>query len=769
MLTKAGAKLLDFGLAKLKPPEQAGGLSALPTQPADLTQQGAILGTFQYMAPEQLEGQEADHRTDIFAFGAVVYEMVTGKKAFEGKSQASLISAIMTADPPAMSELDEMSPPLLDSVVKTCLAKDPEGRWQSAGDVGRQLEFIQGGSRPKVAERVVATPEPARLRRAIGLAAAALVLGLAIGGVGVWRAMQPAPRSVARFAIPTEGLVTSLDFPAIGTSGGPSGIALSPDGKTLAYLSLRDGPQLYQRSLHQLEAVPIRGTEEGCCPFFSPDGEWLGFWNLRSRDLQRVPLTGGVPTSILPIEIVGDVTWGPENTIVYGAFGPAAGLWQVAAAGGRPQRMATPNRDDGELMYGTPTVLRDGQVVLFEVWYEAQQSRQIAVRSLETGDQRVLVEGTTPSFAGASHLVFQRDGSLWAALFDTGHLRLDGEPVPVLQSVRTHTSGFAYYAIGGDGSLAYLPGGVSEDSPRRLVWVDRSGGEEAVRSIPRAEWYVYPRISPDGNHVAVGVLDGPSANLWVLGIERESRSQATFGASNHQFYPIWTPDGSQLTFADSTNPTNRIQLVPAGGGARATLLDRSERQFPTSWSPDGRALAFYVDHPDTLRDLWVLPVAADGTPGTPVEFLATQSQERGATFSPDGRWLAFVSDKSGQDEVYVRPYPATGPQEYTISAGGGEEPVWSWDGHELFYRKDDQMMVVPVDTTGSFGHGSPELLFTGTYDPDTSISGGIPNYDVATDGRFLMIKLVEPATSSSAEIVLVQNWFEELKRLVPVD
>ena len=257
MLTKAGAKLLDFGLAKLKPTEQAGGLSALPTQPANLTQEGAILGTFQYMAPEQLEGQEADARTDIFAFGAVVYEMVTGKKAFEGKSQASLIAAILERDPPPMSDLQAMSPALLDSVVKTCLAKDPEGRWQSAGDVGRQLEFIQGGSRPSVAARVVVAPEPVRSRRARGLAVTALVLGLAIGGVGVWSVMQPAPRSVARFAIPVKGLATSIN------AGINSPVALSPDGKTVAYLSVREGAQLYQRSLDQLEAVPIRGTE-GC-------------------------------------------------------------------------------------------------------------------------------------------------------------------------------------------------------------------------------------------------------------------------------------------------------------------------------------------------------------------------------------------------------------------------------------------------------------------------------------------------------------------------
>ena len=657
MLTKAGAKLLDFGLAKLKPTEQAGGLSALPTQPANLTQEGAILGTFQYMAPEQLEGQEADARTDIFAFGAVVYEMVTGKKAFEGKSQASLIAAILERDPPPMSDLQAMSPALLDSVVKTCLAKDPEGRWQSAGDVGRQLEFIQGGSRPSVAARVVVAPEPVRSRRARGLAVTALVLGLAIGGVGVWSVMQPAPRSVARFAIPVKGLATSIN------AGINSPVALSPDGKTVAYLSVREGAQLYQRSLDQLEAVPIRGTEGACCPFFSPDGEWVGFWSATGQVLQKMPISGGLPSTLAPLTFHRNFTWGPNDTIMYGGFGTEAGLWEVAASGGTPQRIATPDRDSGELLYVAPTYLPDGRAALFHITYGSGRNSQIAVRWLETGEQKVLLEGTTPRVTTTGHLIFARADSLWAAPFDASRLKLDDEPVPVLQGVRTNFD-FAHYALGGDGSLVYVAGAAGISPQLTLVWVDRNGREEPVGTIPQSGQYIYPRISPDGTRVALGIKHDVSGDtdLWVLGIESGSRTQLTFGGEN-QFFPVWTPDGARLTFADGIDPTNRIRWTPAGGGGEMTaLLDRGRRQFPTSWASDGLALAFYEDQTGTQtgRDLWILPVDADGTPGTPVEFLATSFEERAATFSPNGRWLAYVSDKSGQDEVYVRPYPSAG-------------------------------------------------------------------------------------------------------------
>ena len=372
------------------------------------------------------------------------------------------------------------------------------------------------------------------------------------------------------------------------------------------------------------------------------------------------------------------------------------------------------------------------------------------------------------------HLIFARADSLWAAPFDASRLKLDDEPVPVLQGVRTNFD-FAHYALGGDGSLVYVAGAAGISPQLTLVWVDRNGREEPVGTIPQSGQYIYPRISPDGTRVALGIKHDVSGDtdLWVLGIESGSRTQLTFGGEN-QFFPVWTPDGARLTFADGIDPTNRIRWTPAGGGGEMTaLLDRGRRQFPTSWASDGLALAFYEDQTGTQtgRDLWILPVDADGTPGTPVEFLATSFEERAATFSPNGRWLAYVSDKSGQDEVYVRPYPSAGPQEHTISTSGGKEPVWSPDGRELFYRTADQVMVVSVDTAGPFRYAGPEVLFVGSYGLDTSISGGVPNYDVAPDGqRFLMIKAADTATDdTSTEIVLVLNWIEELKALVPTD
>ena len=478
--------------------------------------------------------------------------------------------------------------------------------------------------------------------------AAALVIGLVIGGAGVWRARQPAPQAVTRVTIPADGLRVSTNVGSLGLIVMDSPVTLSPDGRTLVYLSVLEGPQLYRRPLDQLEAVPIRGTEGACCPFFSPDGEWVGFWSATGQGLQKVPAAGGPPVPVAPVTCHRQFTWGPDDTIVYGGFGTEAGLWVVDAAGGTPRRIATPDRDAGEQLYRTPTFLPDGGAVLFDITYDTEQSDQVAVRSLETGTQKVLVEGTMPRVTSAGHLVFFRDGWLWAVPFDAGRLRLDGEPVRILQGVRATTSGLAHYALGGDGSLVYGAGLVSTAPLRSLVWVNRNGVEEPVGTIPQPDRFIYPRISPDGTRVAVGISDtSGSTDLWALGIERESRTQVTFGGEN-QFFPIWTPDSARLTFADSANPANRVRWAPVGGdGETTTLLDRGARQFPTSWAADGRALAFYEDNTDTGsgRDIWILPVDEGGMPGTPVEFLATPFQERGAVFSPDGRWLAYVSDK----------------------------------------------------------------------------------------------------------------------------
>jgi serine/threonine-protein kinase len=406
MLTKSGAKLLDFGLAKLKasaPGQEGSVLSALPTEEKPLTDKGSILGTFQYMAPEQLEGKEADARTDIFTLGSVLYEMVTGRKAFEGKSQASLIVAIMEHEPTSISQLQPMSPPSLEYVVKTCMVKDPDERWQEAGDVGRQLKWIaEGGSAIGMSEPVVAAP--------LGLWKLVLIVGLAVlltavlMGIAFWRLMPQGPRAVTRFAITlpeTDRLVAS-------------GIALSADGRELVYTVNRDGvSKLHRRSMDQLDAVPIRGTERAAYPFFSPDSEWVGF----SADgkLKKVPLAGGPAVTICDAVSLEGASWGYDDTIIL-ASQEYTGLMQVPASGGEPQPITTPLADKGEFDHEWPHILPGSKAVLFTVWYGSLETARVAVQSLETEERKVLVDGSHPRYISTGHVVRQRGVALGGAL-----------------------------------------------------------------------------------------------------------------------------------------------------------------------------------------------------------------------------------------------------------------------------------------------------------------------------------------------------------------
>ena len=507
MITKAGTKLLDFGLAKLRDPKTTGlSVSQRPTESASLTGEGTILGTLQYMAPEQLEGREADARTDIFAFGAMVYEMATGKKAFEGRSQASLIGAILKDDPPPISSLQSMTPPPLDHIVKTCLAKDPDDRWQTAGDVGRQVKWIiEGGSQSGVAVAVVpAARQRAGWRPALPWMLSALVVSSLITGVAVWSAMRPGPpppRPATRFAV----ALPSTD--QLGVSG-VSGLALSPDGRNLVYRALRDGIfQLYRREMDQLEAVPIRGTEGAQFPFLSPDGESVGFF--ADGALKKVSLAGGLAVTLC--DVPGprmDASWGPDDTIVF-AYAGAPGLMKVSAAGGVAEPVTTVDADQGEAGHRWLDVFPDGKAVLFTVWSTSLGDARIAVRSLETGEQRVLVDGTSPRYAPTGHIIFGRDGSLWAVPFDVDALEVTGPITPVLEGVQINPGGLAQFTLAGDGSLAYVPGTVGGLLEGTLVWVNRDGREvEPIADEPLL-FPRYLRLSPDGRRLALTI--GPNA------------------------------------------------------------------------------------------------------------------------------------------------------------------------------------------------------------------------------------------------------------------
>jgi serine/threonine protein kinase/Tol biopolymer transport system component len=756
MLTKTGTKLLDFGLAKLKQEVAPANvqLSELPTASDPLTAKGTIVGTLQYMAPEQLEGKEVDARADIFAFGAVVYEMATGKKCFEGKSHASLISAIMSSDPPPMSSLQPMTPPGLDHVVKTCLSKDPDRRWQTASDLTRELMWIaESASQAALAAAplVKATPVPGR--RALILSAGALLLGAMIAGLAVWNLKPSSPTS------PQPVSRTVITLPPgqqlAGLESGPA-MALSPDGTHLAYVARQGGTQqLYLRAMDSLEARPIPATEGAVGPFFSPDGQWLGFF--AGGKLKKASVSGGVAITLGDASIPLGASWGSQSIIAFSPT-PISALYQVPDAGGTPQPLTSLAK--GEVGHGWPEFLPGGKAVLFAAvhattnWTDAQ----VAVQSAGTGEHRNLVQGATqPRYAPSGHLIYAQGGNLMAAPFDPQRLAVTGTAVPVVEGVlQSPATGDGQFSLSVTGSLVYVPGSV-QGAQSNLVWVSRNGAEQPLAAPAHA--YLAPRLSPDGRRVAVGIT-GQDSQVWLYDVSRETLTRLTFEGNTNQ-YPNWTPDGKRISFrSNKEGPLNLFWQMADGSGGLERLSTGDDAETANSWSPDGQLLAFVEVTPTTGIDIWVLRMSDRKVQ----PLLRTQFNESAPRFSPDGRWLAYVSDESGRYEVYVQPYPGPGGK-WQISTEGGTEPAWNRDGRELFYRSGDKMMAVDIATQPGFAAGKPRMLFEGPYVP-TPVT--YPNYDVSPDGqRFLMLKRSEQAQAAPTQINVVLNWFEELKRRVP--
>ena len=748
MLTKSGAKLLDFGLAKLKKDTAPANitLSKVPTEDA-VTAQGTILGTLQYMAPEQLEGKEVDARTDIFAFGVVVYEMATGKKAFEGKSQASLIAKILETDPPSISSLQPMTPPALDRLVKKCLTKEPEGRWQAASDVCDELKWIAEESTPKGAPSAIALASSRISRRWVLVSAAACAFAVAIAALVVW-VLRPTSAPVARpvtrtvIALPPGDRLASLDQPIL---------ALSPDGTHLAYAAIRGGTQqLYLRAMDSPEARPISGTEGAVAPFFSPDGQWLGFFG--GGKLKKISVNGGAALTLSNAAaglLAG--SWGNGGSIIFQSI-VGAPLQRISEAGGTAQPLAPLEKGDSA---DWPEFLPGGQAVLFTGG--TITIPKITVQSIATGNRRDLISsGAFPRFAASGHLIYAQAGTLMAVPFDSQRLEIKGAAVPVIEGVaRSTDTDAAQYSISATGSLAYVSGGT-EANQRRMVWVSRNGMEQPLLAHPHA--YQYVRLSPDGRRVAVE-LDN---QIWLYDFARDNLTPFTFEGSLNQT-PTWTPDGKRIAFYSNKEggAANLFWQLADGSGGLERLTTSDYTHVPRSFSPDGQLLAFHENNPKTNKDIWVLRLSDRKAE----PFLRTPFIEGAPTFSPDGHWLAYVSNESGRPEVYVQPYPGPGGK-WQISTESGTEPAWNRNGRELFYRSGDKMMALDVTIEPNFSVGKPHLLFERHYfTSDFPLVGTA--YDISPDGqRFLMVKGVEQATAVT-QINVVLNWFEELKQKVP--
>ncbi|HEX9725670.1 MAG TPA: protein kinase [Vicinamibacteria bacterium] len=736
MLTKSGAKLLDFGLAKLASTVSGAPhmstLSSLPTEQKSLTAAGTILGTFQYMAPEQLEGGEADARTDIFALGALIYEMVTRKKAFEGKSQASLISSIMSSEPASVSAVQPFSPAALDRIIRTCLAKDPDKRWQSAGDVARELEWIaQAG--PEAAARSSAG---GRVRERLAWGAAAAATLAAVVFAILWALRAPAPPQVVRFDVPPPEALPVVDSPK-----------LSPDGRYLAFNGIDEQgtAQIWVRPLNAVEARPLPGTEGTTRPFWSPDGTQLGFFS--GGKLKKIPVSGGPPQTICDAPTGADGAWNEDGVILYDGQADDP-IMRVSATGGIPTPQVSP--DGQTTSVGWPQFLPGGDKFLYVAW-DANQAEEIRIGSLDGGEPKTVLAGLSRvEYSPPGYLLYVRENTLVAQPFDATSGETTGEPMPLAEDLGIDAVGLAHFSASRTGILAFRGG---EAGGGRLAWADPNGEIDRSEGDP-AEIFSTD-LSPDGRWLAMQMDAGSGQDIWVRDLVRGVTSRFTFGEGREQS-PIWSPDGQRIAFAMEGKGDFDLAVKTVAGGNDEILLERENRQYPSSWSPDGRSLLFYELHPDTAWDVWVLPL--DGEDREPKPFLNTPFVEVRARFSPDGRWVAYESDESGRGEIYARSFSGTGGK-WQISTGGGTEPQWSRDGRALYYIAPDlKMMQVSVQTGEAFEAGIPEPIFAVGLRPITTGN----RFLLAADGRFLLLSSLREKSTPPTTLVL--NWIAELGR-----
>ena len=760
VLTRSGAKLLDFGLAKPNPLAAGSGssLSAMATHvsPAGpVTREGTIIGTFQYMSPEQLEGREADARSDIFALGAMLYEMATGKRAFEGKSQLSVASAILEKDPEPISRAQPMAPPALEHVVKTCLAKDAEDRFQTAHDVRLQLRWIsEGGSQVAVAPAV----ERQTARRHLWMATAALfALTTVFLGVAYFKARPAQPtQPVARFTsyLPTGKTLTLANHPSL---------ALSPDGGLVAYVAESDGlAQLYLRPMDRFEGFPLVGTDGASSPFFSPDGQWIGYF--ADGKLKKVSARGGPSVILAEAPDNRGASWTPDDTIVF-TPSPPVGLSRVSAAGGTAQVLTTPDEAQGERTHRWPEVLPGGKAIVFTIGSLGSSDyyldAKLAVLSLSTGKITLLpLTGTNARYSPSGHLVFAAQGGLFAVPFDVDRLEVTGAAFPVLEGVMLDAAtGAVHYALSRSGSLALVPGNPLGMSVP-LSWVSRQGVTQPLGAPARP--YGDPHLSPDGKRVAITIRGAGNSDIWVYEIARNTLTRLTFEGSNKG--PVWTPDGKKITYSSDRVGAANLGIywkAADGSGAEERLTTSSDLQLPECWSPDGKFLVFTQSDPKTQEDIWLLPVEGDRQPRP---FLRTADYEEKPAFSPDGRWLAYMATASGVSEVFVQAFPSPGGK-WQISSGGGEFPMWAPNGRELFYYSSRRLMSVAVATQPTFTASTARALFEGR--PATLSAQVNALYDIAPDGQHFIMARGAEAEFGSGQVQVVLNWMEELKRQVP--
>ena len=761
-------KVLDFGLAKALDTTPEGDPSQSPTLTAAATQMGVILGTAAYMSPEQARGKPVDRRADIWAFGCVLYEMLTGQRPFRGEDVSLTLAAVMTFMPD-LDRLPGTLSPTLRTYLARCLAKDPKERLRDIGDVRLAMEGAFDLPAPGPVERPetpAAVPREAVWGRAGAMVGVALVAA-GVAGLAVWTGIRPdgVPAGLVRFTIAPAATL------ALGQAGTRQDIAITRDGTQVIYVS-RQGPQLIVRPIDQLVGAPLRGSEGGFGPFVSPDGEWVGFTPVRSQStLQKVSIFGGPPITITeaPASIFG-ASWGTDDQIIFGTSG--GGLFRVPGGGGEPKALTTPDTGQGETSHLWPSIIPGHDAVVFTAGSGDIATGQLRVLDLVTGEATSLgLSGVSPRYVSTGHLVFASvDGSVRAVPFDARSLEVTGSPVPLVEGVGVKPTGAANFSVSDNGRLVYVSGAV-DGSQQSLVWVDRAGREESTAAPPRP--YSTLSLSPDGTRAALAVQDGGRVDVWVSELARGTLTRVT-NDEGFDGNPLWSPDGSRLVFRSDRNGKPEVFWRSADGSGAAELLltmDASVSDvYPYDWSADGATLFLYATFQETDADIGMVSV---DTPGTWAPLIQTAAREWAPTLSPDGRWLAYASDETGRDEVYVQRFPELDGR-HPISVGGGYRPTWSDDGRELLYLRaqsgpPDAAMRVSIEVEDgdppSLRAGTPEPLFEWRY------AAG-PNrryYDVSPDGqRFLVIGREDSTGVATPEITVVLNWFQELKERVPV-
>jgi serine/threonine-protein kinase len=730
-------KVLDFGLAKSTAPAATGALTNAPTLALDGSHAGVIVGTVAYMSPEQARGQLVDARTDIWAFGCVVYEMLTARRAFAGDSASDTLATILRGAPDWEALPSPAAP--LAVLVRRCMEKDPRRRLRDIGDAALWLDDSRGAS------------SPIRSARSIGAwwIAAAAVVGVAAGAALAALTMRPRamPTAVVRYELvgsPSE----PFDLDAFG-----SNVTISPDGARVVFTARRGSTQeLLVRRLDQLSASPIPGTEGALNPFFSADGQQVGFSTI--GELKRVPIDGGSVATVCKINaIFNGAAWGADDTIVFAERGR---LFRVPASGGEPTQIASPDPARDEAAFTFPAILPSGGTLLYGVRLRNRQTRVVARKDMGRGAPMTIIEGGfSPLYVPSGHLLYAQDGRISAVRFDAGALRTIGAPVAVFEGVATKFSdGVSNVAVAANGTATYVSG-PSAVVPGRLVWIDRRGTRVgAVTDQPVAD----PRnlrLSPDGRRLLVTLGPSGIGDLWIYDLSGGGQPlKLTF--QDHNTFGIWSPDGKRVAFVQPVGFNGRLVSLPADGSdvRPETILSDTATGLPTSWSPDGSTILFARD------GLWTLRLSDRALrPWLQAPFAQISPQ-----LSPNGRWVAYASAQTGNMEIWVRPFPGPGAP-VRISAGGGHEPVWSRDGTELYYDNGPRLMAARVVTNSpAFRAESPRPLFEGGFVYDET-DPNLRLYDVAPDGRFLMI---ERASASSATIVVAQHRDEELKRLLPV-